>query len=148
MAAVRQFFAWLVRAKRATSNPLADLEKLNAETDVRRQRRVLTHAELGKLIDTARYGESFRGVGGEDRAILYLLAVRTGLRASECASLTPESFRLHVTPATVTVEAGYSKRRRTDTLPLRADLAGLLAQWMQGRSGPLCRAPGWKGRPE
>ena len=34
-------------------------------------------------------------------------------------------------------EAGYSKRRRTDTLPLRADLADLLARWMQGRSGPL-----------
>jgi integrase len=135
VAAVRQFFSWLVRAKRATQNPLADLEKLNTETDVRRKRRVLAQGELWKLIDATRRGKPFRGVVGEDRAVLYLLAVRTGLRASECASLTPESLDLKA--FTVTVEAVYSKRRRTDTLPLRADLAELLAGWLQGRSGPL-----------
>jgi integrase len=33
----------------------------------------------------------------------------------------------------VTVAAAYSKHRRTDTLPLRADLAELLAMWPRGR---------------
>jgi site-specific recombinase XerD len=31
-AAVKQFFSWLVRTKRASHNPLADLEMLKAET--------------------------------------------------------------------------------------------------------------------
>ena len=32
--------------------------------------------------------------------------------------------------AAVTVAAGYSKRRREDSQPLRADLAGLLCDWL------------------
>jgi len=125
----------MVKSKRAASNPVVDLEKLNAETDVRRVRRVLDPDELPRLIDTARLGEPFRGIIGPDRAVLYLLAVRTGLRASECASLTAKSFDL--TGRTVTVQAAYSKRRRTDTLPLRSDLARLLVEWLPGRTGPL-----------
>ena len=135
VAAVKQFFSWMVRTKRAFQHPLLDLETLNAETDIRRKRRVLTQAELGRLIDAARRGAPFRGISGEDRAVLYTMAVRTGLRVSECASLTAESFAL---PArTVTVTAAYSKRRRTDTLPLRADLAAILSDWLPGRTGLL-----------
>jgi len=128
VAALKQFFSWMVKSKRAASSPVVDLEKLNAETDVRRVRRVLGPDELPRLIDAAQHGEPFR-------AVLYLLAVRTGLRASECASLTAESFDL--TGRTVTVQAAYSKRRRTDTLPLRSDLARLLVEWLSGRTGPL-----------
>ena len=62
VAAIRQFFAWLVRVKRSICNPLADLEKLNSETDVRRPRRVLTQVELEALIDATQRGEPFRGI--------------------------------------------------------------------------------------
>lgn len=55
--------------------------------------------------------------------------------------MTPESFDLDSDPATVTVEAAYSKRRRRDVLPLRADLAEILRDWMEGRGGNL-----WPGR--
>ena len=135
VASVKQFFTWMVRTKRAFQNPVLGLETLNAEADIRRVRRVLTHAELEKLIIAARSGNPFRGISGEDRAILYLLAVRTGLRKSECASLTAKSFDL---PArTVTVTAAYSKRRRKDTLPLRADIVEILTEWLRGRTGKL-----------
>jgi integrase len=135
--AAKQFFSWLIKAGLATSNPLATFEKLNTHTDIRRVRRVLSADEMNRLIDVAWNGEPYRGVSGQDRAILYLLAVRTGLRASECASLTSESFRLDTDPPTVTVAAAYSKRRRTDTLPLRSDLANLLTGWLRGRTGLL-----------
>jgi len=84
-----------------------------------------------------------RGVTGPDRAMLYRLAVGTGFRASELASLAPESFDLGANPPTVTVEAGYSKHRRKDVQPIRRDLADLLRRWLKGRKQgePVFRMP-------
>lgn len=65
--------------------------------------------------------------------MLYHLAVTTGLRASELASLTPRSFDLVGDPPTVTVEAGYSKHRRRDVLPLSADIAEALNDYLSSR---------------
>ncbi|MEX0704382.1 MAG: site-specific integrase [Planctomycetales bacterium] len=67
--------------------------------------------------------------------MLYRVAAFTGLRANELASLAESSFDLRSDPPTVTVEAGYSKRRRKDVLPLHADLAGSLATWFADRRG-------------
>ena len=57
----------------------------------------------------------------------------TGLRAAELASLTPASFDLAADMPTVTLEAGYSKRRREDVLPLHPDLVARLRKWLQER---------------
>jgi integrase len=65
--------------------------------------------------------------------MLYRLAASTGLRCSELASLTPESFDLDRTPSVVTVVAKVSKRRREDVLPLRSDLAGLVKGWLAAK---------------
>jgi integrase len=76
---------------------------------------------------------------GEDRAILYLVALNTGLRANELASLTAGSFKLDGESPTVTVEAAYSKHRRRDVLPLRGDVVAALQEYLAagGRaSGP------------
>ena len=43
------------------------------------------------------------------RALCYRLAVASGLRYSEIASITPESFDWTTDPATVTVRACYAK---------------------------------------
>lgn len=56
-------------------------------------------------------------LGDPDREMLYLVSLYTGLRASELASLTQESFALERDPPTLTVAAGYSKRRREDVVP-------------------------------
>ena len=63
--------------------------------------------------------------------MLYRVAVETGLRANELRSLTRSSFALDDDQPTVTVEAGYSKRRREDTLPLRPGLAGELRAFLR-----------------
>jgi integrase len=65
----------------------------------------------------------------------YLVAASTGLRAGELHSLTDASFDLDDTPPTVTVEAGDSKHKERDLVPLRADLVPLLRSWL--RPGPL-----------
>ena len=73
-----------------------------------------------------------RGFTGAARAMLYLTASMTGLRASELASLTRDSFRLDDATPVVVVEAGYSKRRRRDTVLLHAGLVEQLRPWLAG----------------
>src|SRR4051812_36243511 len=79
---------------------------------------------------------------GEDRAMLYLIASNTGLRAGELTRLTPSSFDLQGSPPIVTVEAAYSKHRREDILPLRPDLAALIGDYLAGKPKD---APIWPG---
>ncbi|HUY31631.1 MAG TPA: hypothetical protein VMV69_02550 [Pirellulales bacterium] len=130
LGAAKAFTRWLVRDRRAPDNALAHLSAMNAKVDVRRERRTLDPAEFVALIEAARRGEAFRELSGPDRALLYMLAANTGLRANELASLTRASFNLEGDPPTVTVEAGYSKRRRRDVLPLRADLVVRLCPFL------------------
>ncbi len=70
---------------------------------------------------------------GASRALLYRLAVETGLRAGELASLKRSSFGLDADSPTVTVEAAYSKHRREDILPLRVSSAAALAEFMASK---------------
>ncbi|HYE61484.1 MAG TPA: hypothetical protein VD997_05780 [Phycisphaerales bacterium] len=78
-----------------------------------------------------------------DRRWACLIAAGTGFRAGEVASLTPESFDLAGDPPTVTVEAGYSKRKRRDVQPIRKDLADALAPWLANKptGEPVCPLP-------
>ena len=67
---------------------------------------------------------------GPDRARLYALALGTGFRASELASLTPERFDLSADPPTVSVEACYAKNGREAVQPIPPPLADRLAPWV------------------
>ena len=134
LVAVKSFGHWLVKDRRGPENPFAHLSRLNGRVDIRHERRALTQKELGGLIGAVeKSDETFRGLDGSTRAMLYRLAAMTGLRASELASLTPASFDLAADPPTVTLEAGYSKHRREDVLPLHPDLAARLRQWLSER---------------
>ncbi len=124
---------WMVSRRRLDHNPVAGIPRLNAELDIRHQRRALTMDEFGKLLKSARdSGVSIQCYDGEARARLYTLSYMTGLRRGELASLTPSSFDLGSIPPTVTVQAGASKHRRKDVLPLHPDLVLVLGKWLQG----------------
>ena len=144
LVAVKSFTRWLVRDRRTSEDALAHLSALNTKTDVRRERRTLEPAEIAKLISAARTGKQFRTLSGEDRAVLYHVAVTTGLRAGELASLTPKSFDLTSDPPTITVEAAYSKHRRQDILPLRPDVADVLRKYLM-QCGRAHNEPLWPG---
>ena len=94
----------------------------NAGEDRRHDRRTLALDELRKLIDAAAIGADFQRMTGPARALCYRLAIATGLRYSELASLIPESFDLGNGPG-VTVPAAYAKNGQTATLPLPHELA-------------------------
>ncbi|HEX5104775.1 MAG TPA: site-specific integrase, partial [Pirellulaceae bacterium] len=134
LRSIKSFTRWLHRDRRFRIDPLATLEALNEATDRRRQRRELMPTELAQLIETTanRTLPEHRFIG-PDRAMLYCLAVGTGFRASELRSLTPGSFDLDGNPATVTVAAAYSKRRRDDVQPISRSLAGLIRSWLEGK---------------
>ena len=133
LQAADAFGKWLVATKRLPSNPLAGMDRMNAETDVRHKRRALGNEEIRRLIAAARgSGVNVQGYDGEMRARIYQIGYLTGLRRGELASLTPNSFKLDVPQPTLTVEAKSSKHRRKDTLPVHPELLEILRDWMAG----------------
>ena len=133
LTAFKGFCRWLVKDRRTNENPVAHLDRLNAEPDIRRCRRSLSRDDFQRLIAATIAGKPLRGISGPDRAVLYTVAAFTGLRASELASLTDRSFDFATNPPTVTVEAGYSKHRRKDVLPLHNELAARIRVWIEER---------------
>lgn len=129
----KQFSRWLLRDGRAKTDPLAFMTKPNPDTDRRHERRALTADELARLFAATRGGKMAGGLAPLDREALYRIAAGTGFRLSELRSLTPESFDLDAEPPTVTIEAGYSKRRRRDVQPIRRDLAETIRGWLDGK---------------
>jgi hypothetical protein len=128
LTATKGFCTWMVKDRRATFSPISHLDMLNVRTDRRHDRRALSADEQRALLRAAREGKELLGrnvegriswrLPGGDRAMLYQLALETGLRAGELRSLTPRSFSLSDDLSTVTVLAAYSKHRRDDVLPL------------------------------
>jgi integrase len=116
-------------------DPTQGLERLNEDEDSRLERRALTDAEVEQLYATTyQTRRVFRRLAGPERAMLYLVALRTGLRRGELRSLTPGSFDFAAVVPSVTLRASISKRRRNDTLPLSPETARMLQQLMVGRS--------------
>ena len=143
LIAVRSFCRWLLAKKRLHTDPTAGLERLNVEEDRRLERRSLTDQEAQKLIETTyKSPKVIRGLSGLDRAMLYWLAQRTGLRRKELRSLYPASFDLEADPASVRLTAKHSKRRKNDLLPLSPDVAVAFLVYLKERDP---KQPVWPG---
>jgi integrase len=94
----------------------------NVRVDPRHPRSVLTADEFVLLDDVAETSlTSVEGMCGPERAFLYRMAVSTGLRRSELASLTAASFVFN-DPPPIIVEAVHSKHREQDTVFIRFDM--------------------------
>jgi integrase len=143
LSAVKGFCRWLVRDRRLSDSPLTHLQGGNVKLDRRHDRRELTASELRGVLEAAQSSAAvFRGLTGPDRFALYATACGTGFRASELASLTPESFDLAATPPTATVAAGYTKNKKTVVQPLPSDLAQVLRGYLAGKPAGQ---PVWPG---
>ena len=122
VGAAKQFCRWMARQVGGTS-PLEHLSRVNAAVDKSPGRRDLSVDEIRCLLVATEAGPDRFKVSGPDRAILYRLALESGLRANELRTLTRSSFRFGNTQSTVLIQAANSKRRRKDELPLRPDTA-------------------------
>ena len=145
-SAVRAFVAWCILSGRLADDPLRGVVGYNVKEDPRHDRRTLSLDEARRLVATAAASERSRfGLDGPSRSLLYRLAMGTGLRYSEIASLTAENFDLDA--PNVTVLAAYSKNGETATLPLPPDLAEDLAPRVEATppSSPVFSLPRDKG---
>jgi len=121
LKSIKQLCTWMVQDRRAGESPLEHLKGLNVQTDRRHDRRALETDEVRRLLEATKAAPERFGMTGRQRAMLYRLAIETGLRASELRSLTVASFDLN--KCTVTIQAAYSKHRRQDELPLHPGTA-------------------------
>jgi len=132
--AIHQFCRWLCRNSRLNSNPIAEIPKLNVLTDRRRDRRALTGEEFQRLVEAAETGPPVETIDGIERAMKYILAAWTGYRRGEIASLTLSSFHLDSNPATLTVEAKSSKRRKQEVQVLHVEVVERFRNWLKVRT--------------
>jgi integrase len=143
LAAVKQFCRWLVKDRRTGDNPLAHLEGGNVKVDRRHDRQTLSEEQLRRLLDATRNSRRvYRGLTGIDRHALYLTACATGLRASELASISPDSFELDGDPPTATVASGSTKNGKLAVQPLPPDVVDVMHGYLQGKK---TGQPVWPG---
>jgi integrase len=121
-AAVKAFTRWMVRNRRMPADPFAYLQLIRGKalfSDVRRNRRALTVAECAALLEKTEAGPERWGMSGAQRALLYRVALETGLRAGELYSLKAGSFRLEGKAPCVVLDGGETKNGQAATLPIR-----------------------------
>jgi integrase len=128
--AIRGFSRWAWKVGRTADDALVGVAGFNVQTDRRHDRRTISVEELQRLIDAAHNGPTYQQMTGPARALVYRLAVATGLRYSELSSIRPESFDLSGDRPTVTVTAGYTKNGDPATLPIPSDLAADLPPFL------------------
>jgi integrase len=116
----RAWLRWCLFERHLERYPLERVKIQNARADVRHGRRALAVPEEQALLAATLAGRCCLGFDPLPRYWLYKVAVNSGLRASELASLSPGSF--DPVAMTVTVEAAFAKNGRTDTLPLPSAL--------------------------
>ena len=111
----------MVRDRRVSESPIEHLECMNEKIDRRHDRRPLELDQIRRLLETTKERPERFGVTGYERAMLYRLAIETGLRANELRSLKKSSFDFD--NLIVAVETGCTKNRKVAALPLRKDTA-------------------------
>ncbi len=130
VGAVSEFSRWLLHDGRIGADPLVNLPTFDADADRRHVRRALDDEEQRRLVHAAETSDRTKfGLTGRDRALIYKLALSSGLRANELATLTVGCLTFGDAP-TVTVEAKNAKNRKRETLPLRPDVADALRAYV------------------
>lgn len=142
LQAVKQFCIWMVKDRRASESPVAHLSRMNVKVDRRHDRRNLSAEELGRLLVTTAEGPKHHRLTGRARAMLYRVAMETGLRRQELRTLTPASFDLDGQPATVGVEPGDVKNRKPTVQAIRPELVAELKTWFR-EAGFATHVPLW-----
>ena len=130
----RAFLNWCVKNGRLRINPLTVIQRRNQLIDRRRLRRVLIPKETRRLLAVARK-QSLATPSARTRPLWYLFPLLAGLRRSDMVRLCWRDVDLHAKPPTLTI-CGGKARRRTDRLPLHAELVGELRAVRPGKVLP------------
>jgi integrase len=134
-AAIKQFARWLVRERRLAGDPLAGLREGTGKRakvkKVHHARRAFVVEELQAILAAAKAStRTLAGLTGADRHALYFLAIITGWRAQELASLGHGAFRLDEEVPTVHLAADAAKNAQEDEQPLPREAAEALREYL------------------
>jgi integrase len=121
LEAARCFFNWLVKLGRTAVNPLLSLEKVKTKIGAAQEIRAFSDSEMTRLL----------AVAGERKA-LYLVAVHTGLRASELAALKWADIHLDAEIPFVSVRASTTKNGKSAEMRLHPELIPALKEIKSG----------------
>lgn len=142
ISGLRQLGAWVFATHRLPYDPFSTLELRNEDADRRHVRRALSRDEVDRLLDAARRGTVERARAfasktglsptyearlrhwGAWRAVIYELAVGTGLRANEIRTLAWGAVDLDRGRARVT--ARFAKSRKEQAVELHDGLVETL----------------------
>lgn len=131
MAAIKTMTAWLHSVGRLREDPLAGIEVLNEELDRRWERRSIGGEAIAKLLAATEAAPKHHLLTGPQRALLYRVALSTGLRLNELRTLTAERLRLDGRPC-IQVHVKHAKNRKAAWMPIPAGLAERLKVHMEG----------------
>jgi len=126
LTAAKTFTRWLTLHGKLAADPLASVAKPSPKTDRRHERRMLLPEEWEWLRTTTEAGPHRYNMPGRERMLVYAVAIQTGLRFGELASLTRGRLFLGSSPPYVTCKAGNTKNRQDARQYLQHDLAELL----------------------
>jgi integrase len=134
LATLRQFTKWAT----PTLLPVDPLVNSGGvKTGEKRDRRDVLVEELAEIIDAARRSTARYTLAGPDRAMLYLTAYGTGLRANELRSLQVSWLKLDETHPHIAIPKESQKKTAATKAvkqPLPTWLAIELKLWLGGRT--------------
>ncbi|MEX0885828.1 MAG: tyrosine-type recombinase/integrase [Phycisphaeraceae bacterium] len=140
---IKGFTKWLHDHGKLPRDPLATVKKPNPRAGRRRERRMLLPEEWPLLDKATRSAGERYGLTGQERAVLYRLAIETGLRANELRSLTVARLILDTDHAHVRIPAEDTKSGKGANQYIQQQLAHELAELVKGRrsTAPLFELP-------
>jgi site-specific recombinase XerC len=131
LSSFKAFSNWMLKSGRITQNPVKYLSPVQ-ETEPSRKRRALTNDEVNALVTTtAAKGKKHHGLTGYERSLIYKIAIYTGLRWNEIATLQRKDFDLASKHPTVTVQGKNAKNKKTESVPLQSELAAEMTAYFK-----------------
>ena len=133
IAGFKEFAKWLHETGRLPKNNFKLIKTPKVlQSDQVHPRRALTADEVARLIKAAQTGKPFRGISGTERALIYRLAVESGLRYNEIKTLKISDFDF--TNYVVQIRDANEKARRGAVLPLRKSTADMIKTFLRNKT--------------
>ncbi len=130
---VNSFCRWAVQTDRLSESSILKIQPKRNSEERRRKRRALTQEEVERLISMTRHRGGPGRIGRMSRAMLYDVAVHTGFRRNELASLRSEDFALDGNIPYISLRAAGAKNRKATKQPIEKRLASELRQFLRTR---------------
>jgi integrase len=112
VVAAKSFTRWCVETGRLLADPLLRVKSPTPSKDRRYIRRAITREEWTRLRAATESGPARRGMTGTERALLYELALVTGLRAKEITGLTRSTVVLDTKHPYLMLPAAITKNNK------------------------------------